>query len=147
MNTKRVNFRNCLEPVNCGSAILSTFFLSRSYQSWKKKQLGITAATIKSIINSFPITRHNNYAKTCRLYIQFVEKLKSINPSLYNQLQLGNHTVRSTGSYWSGIWIDLSIEQILMKPLKRISGIIGERITENVMYIWTKAIHMYSSFQ
>ena len=78
---------------------------------------------IKSIINSFPITRHNNYAKTCRLYIQFVEKLKSINPSLYNQLQLGNHTVRS------------------------ISGIIGERITENVMYIWTKAIHMYSSFQ
>ena len=112
-----------------------------------KKQLGITAATIKSIINSFPITGQNNYAKTCRLHIQFVEKLKSINPSLYNQLQLGNHTVRSTGSYWSGIWMDLSIEQILMKPLKRISGIIGERITENVMYIWTKAIHMYSSFQ
>ena len=98
-------------------------------------------ATTRSMLNLFAAAGHNNYAKTCRLYIQFVEELKSVNPSLYNQFQLGNYTVRCTGSNWSDILMDLSIEQILTKPLKGRSGIIGRGITENVMNVWTKTMH------
>ena len=50
------------------------------------------------MLNVFAATGHNNYAKACRLYIQSVDELKSINRCLYNQLQLGNRTVRRTGS-------------------------------------------------
>ena len=58
------------------------------------------------MLTFFAATGSNNYVKTCRLYIQSVEELKSINPSLYNQFQLGKHTVRRTGYNCSGIWTD-----------------------------------------
>ena len=93
------------------------------------------------MLNLFAAAGQTNYAKTCRLYLQFVEELKSVNPSLYNQFQLGNYTVRRAGSNWSDILMDLSIKQILMKPLKGRSGIIGRGITENVVNVWTKTMH------
>ena len=80
------------------------------------------------MLNLFAATRRNNYAKTCCLYIQSVDEMKSMNASLYNQFQLGNHTVRRTGSNWS-------IEQNLMKSLKGGFRIIGKGITENVMNV------------
>ena len=97
----------------------------------------------KSMLNLYAATGHNNYAKTCRLYIQSVADLESKQPSLYQQFLHGNHTVRRTESSWSGIWTDLSIEQILMKSLKGRSGIIGRGITDNVMNVWTKTMHRY----
>ena len=42
------------------------------------------------MLKFFAATGPNNYVKTCRLYVQSVEELKSINPSLYNQFQLRN---------------------------------------------------------
>ena len=72
-------------------------------------------ATAKFMQILFAASGHNNYAKTCRLYIQSVEESKSINLYLYNQFQLGNYTARRIGSNWSAIWTDLSIEQILIK--------------------------------
>ena len=97
----------------------------------------------KSILNLYAATGHNNYAKTGRLYIQSIDELKLKQPSVYHQFSLGNHTVRRTESSWSGIWTDLSIEQILMKSLKGRSGIIGRGITENVMNVWTKTMHRF----
>ena len=93
------------------------------------------------MINLFAATAHNNYAKTCRLYLQSVEVLKSDHPQIFEQFVIGNHTVRRTEMTWSGIWTDLSIEQILMKSLKGRGGVIGKGMTENVLNVWTKTMH------
>lgn len=97
----------------------------------------------KSMLNLFAATGHNNYAKTCRLYLQSIITLEENHPEVYHQFLLGNHTVRRTETGWSGIWTDLSIEQILMKSLKGRSGITCKGITENVMLVWTKTMHRY----
>ena len=93
------------------------------------------------MLNLFAATGHNNYAKSCRLYLQSVSALANDNPEVSQQFLFGNHTVRRTDKNWTGIWTDLSIEQILMKSLKGRSGVIGKGITENVMNVWTKSMH------
>ena len=95
MKIKRVNFWNRLEPVNYIEYIFNVqeFILAERTNNRESH-----IARTKSMLNVFAATGHNNYAKTCRLYIQSVDELKSINPCLYNQLQLGNRTVRRTGS-------------------------------------------------
>ena len=54
-------------------------------------------------------TARNNYAKTCRLYLQSLEVLQKNCPEIFGQFVFGNHTVR-TDMIWSGLWTDLSIE-------------------------------------
>ena len=93
------------------------------------------------MINLFAATAHNNYAKTCRLYLQSVDKLEKNHPQIFEQFSFGNHTVRRTAMIWSGLWTDLSIEQILMKSLKGRGGVIGKGMTEIVLNVWTKAMH------
>ena len=41
---------------------------------------------------------------------------------MFEQFMLGNDTVRHTEKSWSGIWTDLSIEQVLIKSLKGRGG-------------------------
>ena len=98
-------------------------------------------STTKQMINLFAATTHNNYAKTCRLYLQSVDKLEKDHPQIFEQFSFGNHTVRRTDMIWSGLWTDLSIEQILMKSLKCRGGVIGKAMTEIVLNVWTKAMH------
>ena len=93
------------------------------------------------MINLFTATAHKNYAKTSRLYLQSVEVLEKDHPQIFEQLVIGNHTVRRTEIIWSGLCTDLSIEQILMKPLKNRGGVIGKGLSENVLNIWTKTMH------
>ena len=99
-----------------------------------------TAAT-KSMLNLFAATGHNNYAKTCRIYLQSMEEMEKQHPLLLEQFLLGNHTVKRSEKKWAGIWTDLSIEQILMKSLKGRGGIIGRGMSENVARVWTKTMH------
>ena len=77
----------------------------------------------KSMLKQFAATGHNNYARTCRLYLQSMLNLEKDHPDVHQQFILGNHTVRHTSSSWSGLWTDLSIEKILMKLLKGRSGV------------------------
>lgn len=101
---------------------------------------GSHKATTKCMLNLFAATGHNSYAKKCCLYIQSVKELESINLPLYNQFKLANHIPMCAGSNWSGIWTHFSLKQILMKSLKGSPGIIGRRITENVINILTKTM-------
>ena len=95
----------------------------------------------KQIINLFAATGHNNYAKTCRLYIQSISHLERDYPEIFEQFTAGNHTVKHSEKTWSGIWTDLSIEQILMRSLKGRGGVIAKGMTENVLIVWTKTMH------
>lgn len=98
-------------------------------------------ASSKKMLNLFAATGHNSYAKSCRLYLQSMEMLEQEHPIVYEQFLLGNHCVRRSERNWTGIWTDLSIEQILMKSLKGRGGVIGRGITENVLRVWTKTMH------
>ena len=95
----------------------------------------------KSMLNLFAATGHNNYAKSCRLYLESILDLETNHSVVYDQFIEGQHTVRMTEKKWTGVWTDLSIEQILMKSLKGRAGVIGKGITENVMHVWTKTMH------
>ena len=72
----------------------------------------------KLMLNLFAATGHNNYAKTCRLYLQSVIALENEHFQIFEQFILSNPTVRHTEKFCSGIWPDLSMEQILMRVLK-----------------------------
>ena len=98
-------------------------------------------AASRSMLNLFAATGHNNYAKTCRLYLQSMQEMKKDHPIIFEQFMLGNHTVRRIEKKWAGIWTDMSIEQILMKSLKGRGGVIGKGMTENVIRVWTKTMH------
>jgi 5'-3' exonuclease len=98
-------------------------------------------STTKQMLNLFAATGHNNYAKTCRIYLDSIETLEVDHPEIYEQFIAGNHTVRRTEKSWSGIPTDLSIEQILMRSLKGRGGVIGKGMTDNVLNVWTKTMH------
>ena len=93
------------------------------------------------MLNLFAATGHNNYAKSCWLYLQSILDLETNHPEVYDQFIEGQHPVGRTEKKWTGIWMDLSIEQILMKSLKGRAGVIVKGITENFMHVWTKIMH------
>ena len=116
--------------------IVQDFIRAERTNDWN---LHIT--TTNAMLNLFAATGHNNYAKSCRLYLQSIAELEINQPAVYAEFLKGNHTVRRTLMKWAGIWTDLSIEQILMRSLKGRSGIVGKGITENVLRVWTKTMH------
>ena len=116
--------------------IVQQFITAERTHNWP-----LHVSTTKNMINLFAATGHNNYAKTCRLYLQSIETLEKEHSLIHEQFILGNHCVRRTEKIWSGIWTDLSIEQILMRSLKGRGGVIGKGITENVLNVWTKTMH------
>ena len=101
-------------------------------------------STAKQMINLFAATVHNNYAKTCRLNLQPAEVLEKGHPQIFEQFVIGNHTIRRTEMIWSELWTMLSIEQILMKSLNRKGRVIGKGMTENVLNVWTRTMHISS---
>ena len=94
-----------------------------------------------AMLNMFAATGHNNYAKSCRLYLQSIAELQKNQPEFYDKFLKGNYTIRRTLKNWSGIWTDLSIEQILIGSLKARSGVVAKGITKNVLNVWTKTMH------
>lgn len=117
-------------------SLLQQFIRAERTSDWLKH-----ISATKQMLNLLASTGHHNYAKSCRLYLQSVNKLKTEHPVVYQQFVAGNHTVRQTETNWSAVWTDLSIEQILMKSLKGRGGVIGKGMSENVLNVWTKTMH------
>ena len=117
-------------------SIIQDFIRAERTNDWNLHVLSTNA-----MLNLFAATGHNNYAKSTRLYLQSIAELEKNQPEVYNEFLKGNHTVRRTLKSWTGIWTDLSIEQILMKSLKGRAGVVAKGITENVMHVWTKTMH------
>ena len=79
---------------------------------------------VGKMLNLFAATAHVNYAKSARLYLQSMLELQTKYPWVYNNFQtLGYHTVRRNDRFWSGLWTDLIIEQVLMRSLKSRGGL------------------------
>ena len=78
--------------------IILEFTLAERTSNWP---LHILAT--ESMLNLYVVNSHNNYARTCRLYLQSMLNLEKDHPDVHQQFILGNHTVRRTSSSWSGI--------------------------------------------
>ena len=69
--------------------IVQTFIKAERTNDWP-----LHIASTESMLNLFAATGHNNYAKTCRLYLQSMEEMQKEHPLMFEQFILGNHTVR-----------------------------------------------------
>ena len=98
-------------------SIVQQFIWAEWASGWK-----LHVEITKHMLKLSAATGHNNYAKTCWLYLQSAKWLEKDHPHIFEQFMLGNHTVRWTEKNWSGISTDLSIKQILMKSLKGHGG-------------------------
>ena len=75
------------------------------------------------MLHVFAASRHHNYAKAAHLYVQMMktyekgsaEEIAIISSFKENE----NHVVRYSGNESSGVWNDLTIEQTLMKKVRR----------------------------
>lgn len=76
-------------------SIVQEFIRAERTSDWP---LHISAS--KCMLNLFAATGHNNYAKTCRLYLQSIVKLETTHPDVYQQFMCGHHTVRRSNKPW-----------------------------------------------
>ncbi len=68
-------------------------------------------------------TGHNNYTKSIVLFLEKMQLLPESHPSVFAKFHNGLFVVRRTDKYWSGIFSDLFIEQVLMSNVKSIGGL------------------------
>ena len=119
--------------------IVQAFIRTKRTSNWSL-HIGAT----KSILNLFAVTGHNNYAKTCHIYIQFMEEMQQQHALIFKQFILGSHTVKCFDNKWARIWTDLSIVKILMKSPKSTGGVISRGMSENILRVCLKTMHKFA---
>lgn len=88
---------------------------------------------VKSMLPTFHAAGHTLYAKSAQLYLQEMQRLEGLMPDedFDNFTAQGYFTIRRTNKFWSGVWSDMTIEQVLMKSMKVQGGLVtGRGITE-----------------
>ena len=88
---------------------------------------------VQQMIPFFHATVHNLYAKSAHLYLQDMREIKNkMNTFEYEKFANdGFFTIRRSDKFWSGIWSDMTIEQVLMKSMKSQGGLThGREITQ-----------------
>ena len=90
--------------------------------------------SVGRMLNIFAATGHINYAKSSCLYLQQMLQLPIDHSWLYHCfVEQGFHVCRSS-RFWSGLWTDLAIEQVMMRSIKSRGGLMrGRGMTESVL--------------
>ena len=84
--------------------VIKMFIRAERTGDWDKHLV----ATEK-MLNLYAATGHYHYAKSARLYLQRMLKLKDNYPWLYQKLKENwYHCVRRTNKFWAGLWTDLT---------------------------------------
>ena len=98
------------------------------------------------MLNLFAGSGHPNYAKNARLYVQQIMSLSEKHPWLHEQVENEKHAVRRSQRYWEGVWSDLVLEQILMRPVKSTGGLTrGRGMQEVTRYLWASSLSHLAS--
>ena len=96
------------------------------------------------MLPTFHAAGHIAYSKSAQLYLQEMERLKSILPEndFEKYTKQAYFTVRRSDRFWSGTWTDMIIEQVvLMKNMKGQHGITrGRGITDSTLTYFTCAL-------
>ena len=91
----------------------------------------------------FTAAGHYHYAKSARLYLQFMLSLETVNPGVYQGFMSGLHVIRRSDRYWAGLSTDLVIEQALMRSLKTTGGLTrGTGMSETQRLVWLLSMPM-----
>ena len=76
------------------------------------------------MMNLFAATRHHNYTKSTRIYLQLMCDLPEKHPWLQQKFsEEGLFVVRRSDRFWAGLWPDLTIEQVMMRAIKSRGGL------------------------
>lgn len=97
--------------------------------------------SVVSMLPYFHAAGHILYAKSAHLYAQDMCTLASrLPPDVYESFTTkGFFTIRRSERFWSGIWTDMCIEQMLMRSLKTTGGLTrGRGITEHTLNSWVE---------
>lgn len=95
--------------------------------------------SMQQMLPYFHASGQSLYAKSSHLYLQEMYALESrLNIFEYDKFtDLGYFTVRRTDKYRSGIWSDMTIEQVLMRPMKTSGELThGCSMTESALSKW-----------
>lgn len=95
---------------------------------------------VKEMIPYFHAAGHLNYAKSAHLYYQDMVTIQDrMDPREYKRFTTdGYFTIRRSEKFWSGIWSDMSIEQVLMRAMKSYGGLTrGRGVSDSVLARWT----------
>ena len=97
---------------------------------------------VHQMLPIFHASAHLNYAKSAQVYLQdSLELLNSMNPENDLYVKSGYFTIRRTEKFWSGVWSDMTIEQVLMRSLSSIGGLTGGRgITATTIATWINSM-------
>ena len=101
---------------------------------WSLSLDDVLACDIFSDLQMLPFlaaSGHNNDVKSLVLYLAKMERLELSHPSVYNRFMEGLFDVRRSDSYWSGIFSDLYIEQVLMGSITYVGGLTRGRGFDN----------------
>lgn len=91
---------------------------------------------IKKMLPYFHASGHFLYAKSAQLYLQDMLKLETMMSDIEYQRFVtdGFFTVRRTSKFWSGIWSDMTIEQVLMRSMHSQGGLThGRGFSDSVL--------------
>ena len=106
LKTRSLNYHLNLAPQRSGLTIHNTYQLHSSLSEQSKKVNGSYVLKPQNMLNISAATGHNNYAKTCWLYLQSATSLEKDHPHIFGQFMLGNHTDRRTEKNCSDICTD-----------------------------------------
>jgi len=118
--------------------ILQKFIKAERIGDW---QLHLHA--LAEMLPFFAAAGHFHYAKSARLYLQFMQSLDTIHPDVYQNFMSGLHVIRRSDRCWAGLSTDLVIEQVLMRSLKTTGGLTrGTGISETQRLVWLLSMPM-----
>lgn len=93
---------------------------------------------VRAMLPFFHAAGHFAYAKAAHLYVQQMEDLEG---PMAEAMAGGLFTCRRTQKFWACVWLDLVIEQDVMRPLKVQGGLTrGRGLTESVISQWVAAM-------
>jgi hypothetical protein len=114
--------------------------MKQSIQAERMGNWNLHLNTIQKMLPFFHATGHFFYAKCAHLYLQ--DMLELGNKMDYSEYQLFTtkefFTVRRSEKFWSGVWTNMTIEQVLVCSMKSYGGLTrGRGITDTVLTRWT----------
>ena len=122
--------------------IIKQYIRAERMANWK-----LHLSTVRKMLNLFAATGHIHYAKSARFYLQQMTDLEETNPEVYDAfVNHGYHAVRRSDRFWSGLWSDLVIEQVMMRALKTSGGLTrGRGMTESTRNQWVSTSHEFAA--
>ena len=104
-------------------------------------------SSVKDMLNLFAATGHLHYAKSARYYLQQMCDLETTHPEVFYAFDTsGYHAVRQSKRFWSGLWSDLIIEQVMMRALKTSGGLTrGRGMSESTRNQWVSTAHDFAN--